>query len=50
MTTIVSVCSSCLAMPSSIAARTSSQPPDWAAALPVAITTSSVTNGQRPRR
>src|SRR4051812_21239724 len=37
-------------MPSSIAARTSSQPPDWAAALTVATTTRPATSAQRPVR
>src|SRR4249920_3165806 len=50
MTTTVSVCSSPWAIPSSIAARTSSQPPDWAAALAVATRTRARTRGHRPVR
>src|SRR3954470_24917126 len=50
MTTTVSVCRSPFAIPSSIAARTSSQPPDWAAALAVATRTRPRTSSRRPVR
>src|SRR5256885_15596531 len=50
ITTHVRYRSSPLAMPLSMAARTSSQPPAWAAAWPVATSTSPTTVRRRPSR